>query len=277
MHPVFQSVRSGDLDKALALSEAAVRESPSCPQTREMLADVLMVRGEYERAETHLNAVLRFDPSRQREVDSLLQLLRAECDRQQVFHDGRSPQFLVPPDEPTRMRLGALAHHRAGNASECNRMLAEAAALDPVRLASIDGAPEAALLDWDSRFGANIEALTATGRYYWIPLALVQSIEFAPVRSLRDLAWRSAVVMLGAPAGPAAESNAIFIFMPTRYPGSESSTDGLLRAGCATEWTEPCDGVGIGLGQRMFVCGESTHSAVSVGHVRLAGEGAASG
>lgn len=294
MNPVFEAVRSGDLDRALERAEAAVRESPSCPLQRSVLADVLLIRGELERAETHLAATLRFDPGRQREIDSTLQLLRAESDRQQVFREGRSPDFLVPPDEAMRLRLGAIAHARVGEPDEAARLLAEAAEREPVYLAAVGEGEPAPFQDWDSRFGATIEGLTTTGRCYWIPLSIVRSIEFAPVGTLRDLAYRSAVVTLGdsqsvdlaatgndgstrTGGGGGLGPNVVFVFMPTRYPGSETSADGTLRAGVATEWTEPRPGVGLGVGQRTFLCGDETHAAVTLVSVRAASGTATAG
>jgi type VI secretion system protein ImpE len=287
MNPVFGAVRAGELDKALALSENGVRDNPTCPLARSVLADVLMIRGDFERAETHLGAVLRFDPSQQREVDSLLQMLRAECDRQQVFAEGRTPEFLTPPTESMKVRLGALANMRAGAAAAAHAMLADAQSLDPEYVATANGGEPSAFLDWDARFGATIEALSATGKYYWIPLTSILSIEFAPIRTLRDLAWRSAVITLGdsarAPSADAgANANVAFVFIPTRYPGSEGSGDGAIRTGGATEWTEPLPGVGIGIGQRVYLHGDSTLSAVSLSHVAVAsrhgdGDGAGKG
>lgn len=286
MNPVFEAVRGGELDKALALAESSVRENPSCPLARGVLADVLMIRGEFERAETHLGAVLRFDPSQQREVESLLQMLRAECDRQQVFTEGRTPEFIVPPTESMKLRLGALANLRAGDAAAAYAMLGDAMRAEHEYVAMANAAEPAPFVDWDARFGATLEALSATGKYYWIPLSGILSIEFAPVRTLRDLAWRSAVVTLGdaarAPAEPAAASavpgvgaaaNVAFVFVPTRYPGSESSKDGLLRAGCATEWSEPAPDVGIGVGQRVYLHGDATIAAVSLSNLAVASAG----
>jgi len=275
MNPVFEAVRTGELDKSLALAEGGVRDNPSCPLARTVLADVLMIRGEFERAETHLGAVLSFDPSQEREVGSLLQMLRAECDRQQVFAEGRSPEFLLPPTESMKLRLGALAHLRAGDAGRAHEMLLGAAEIEPGYVALADGGAAALFADWDSRFGATLEGLSASGKYYWIPLSAVLSIEFAPVRTLRDLAWRSAVVTLGDAARPPAAdagpgSNVAFLFVPTRYPGSESSTDGLIRAGGATEWSEPVSGVGIGIGQRVYLHGDAAIAAVSLSRLAAA-------
>jgi type VI secretion system protein ImpE len=275
MSLIFDAVRTGELDTALARAESNVRDNPSCPLARAVLADVLMIRGEFERAETHLGAVLRFDPSQEREVGSLLQLLRAECDRQQVFTEGRSPEFLLPPTESMKLRLGALAYLRTGDTDRAHALLREAAEIEPEHALIANGGAPAAFVDWDSRFGATLEGLSAAGKYYWIPFSAILSIEFAPVRTLRDLAWRSAVVTLGDAARPPAAdagpgNNVAFLFVPTRYPGSESSADGLLRAGGATEWSEPIPGVGIGVGQRVYLHGDATLAAVSLTHLAVA-------
>lgn len=290
MNPVFEAVRSGELDRALAMAESAVRDKPSCALTRSLLADVLMIRGELERAEAHLTAVLRFDPGQEREVQSTIQLLRAESDRQQVFEEGRSPGFVVPPTESMKLRLGSMAHRRAGDAGRADELLLAAAEAEPEYRATVDsgisigvgthaGPPAAMpLVDWDSRFGAMLEGHSASGKYYWIPFSSIVAIEFAPVRTLRDLAWRSAVVTLGEAAAGHDEGiggTTAFLFVPTRYPGSERHGDGLIRAGIATEWSEPAPGVGIGVGQRTFLHGDDSIAAVNIVHVRAEAGGAA--
>ena len=273
MKPVSDALRAGELDRAMALAESAVRDAPTSPSARSVLAEVLMIRGEFERAETHLTALARFDPTQEREVQSCLQLLRAESDRQQVFSAGRAPEFLVPPTESMRLRLGALAHLRAGEPARAAEMLLRAGECEPPFHAvaiTTPSEPEPSasaevFTDWDSRFGSTIEGLTATGKYYWIPLSAVASIEFSPVSTLRDLAWRSAIVTFGGGAKEAGPlENVAFLFIPTRYPGSESAADGLLRAGLATEWTDLGEGLGIGIGQRTFLYGEREIAAVSI-------------
>jgi type VI secretion system protein ImpE len=278
MTSVNDAVRAGDLERALGLAESAVRDSPSAAPARMVLADILMLRGDLERAETHLSAALRFDPSLDREIQSCLQLLRAESDRQQVFDAGRTPEFLVPPTEGMRLRLGAIAHLRAGDRAAASELFLRAAECEPELLAAVvskggdqqaNGAP-AAFADWDSRFGSVLEGLTATGKYYWIPLSAVASIELSPIQSLRDLGWRSAVLTFTG-GSPSVEpvGNVAFLFIPTRYPGSERSGDGMLRAGVATEWDEPTPGVGLGLGQRVFLHGERSLAAVHLTSIRL--------
>lgn len=277
MKAVSDAVRAGDLDRAMSLAENVVRDAPSSAGPRAVLADVLALRGDLERAETHLSALLRFDPSQVREVQTAIQLLRAESDRQQVFSEGRTPEFLFPPTEPMRLRLGALAHLREGDVQRGGELLQAAADCESEWAATTVADSDAAdarsgaapFADWDSRFGAVLEGLSATGKYYWIPFCSVASIEFSPLGSFRDLVWRSAVVTFGAggpQVGPV--ENVALLFVPTRYPGSERAEDGLVRAGMATEWTEPRPGVGIGMGQRTFVCGERAMAAASIRAVR---------
>ena len=93
---------------------------------------------------------------------------------------------------------------------------------------------------------------------------------------------QSPEVFLHIPQRPCSSSllpnNVAFLFVPTRYPGSESSTDGLLRAGGATEWSEPIPGVGIGVGQRVYLHGDATLAAVTLTHVAVASrDGVANG
>jgi type VI secretion system protein ImpE len=52
--------------------------------------------------------------------------------------------------------------------------------------------------------------------------------------------------------------------IPTRYPGSEASTDSQLRLGRRTEWTESATGMFQGLGQRLLATDEGEHAIMDI-------------
>jgi type VI secretion system protein ImpE len=57
------AVRAGDPQGALASLTAAVKASPSKPQLRIFMAQLLCVLGQWERAHTQLNVVAELDAS----------------------------------------------------------------------------------------------------------------------------------------------------------------------------------------------------------------------
>jgi type VI secretion system protein ImpE len=92
------------------------------------------------------------------------------------------------------------------------------------------------------------EVLTSTGKYYWIPLERVESVEFrAPARP-RDLLWRSAhMTVRGGPEGE--------VYLPALYGGSATDPNNAIRLGRETEWRGNAGGPVRGFGQRVLLVG----------------------
>ncbi len=75
-----------------------------------------------------------------------------------------------------------------------------------------------------------MEALTGSGKYYWIPMERIESIEFrAPERPI-DLIWRSMnISVLGGPEGE--------VYLPSLYPDTAARGDNQLKLGRGTTWS----------------------------------------
>ena len=100
------------------------------------------------------------------------------------------------------------------------------------------------IADADSRLGPVLEAVI-NGRYYWVPFTRLSKIQIEPPEDLRDFVWMPAHLDFEN----AGEAVAL---IPTRYPGSESSSDGLIALARKTIWDEVGTGVHRGLGQRIL-------------------------
>jgi type VI secretion system protein ImpE len=109
---------------------------------------------------------------------------------------------------------------------------------------SIDDVEFSWICDADSRIGPVLETIV-NGHYYWTPFNRISAINISPPEDLRDLVWTPAQ-FVWTNGGDA------FGFIPTRYPGSESSTDPAIRMARKTEWTEIGEGLFTGLGQRLL-------------------------
>jgi type VI secretion system protein ImpE len=83
------------------------------------------------------------------------------------------------------------------------------------------------------------------GRYYWVPFARLTRIQIEPPEDLRDIVWMPA--HLDFENGGEAVA-----LIPTRYPGSERSEDGLIALARKTVWDEVGPDVHRGLGQRIL-------------------------
>src|SRR5262249_28518230 len=114
----------------------------------------------------------------------------------------------------------------------------------PTTSGTIDGRPFAWIADADSRIGPVLEAVI-NGRYYWVPFSRLLKVDIEKPEDLREMVWRPAHLQFEN----GGESVA---FIPTRYPGSESSADGLVVLARKTVWEETGADAFRGLGQRIL-------------------------
>jgi type VI secretion system protein ImpE len=117
------------------------------------------------------------------------------------------------------------------------------------------------LADADSRLGPVIEAIF-NGRYYWVPLHRVQRIVVDPPEDLRDVVWMPAHFVW-------ANGGDTVALLPTRYAGSETNPDPLIKLARKTDWSEPASGVYIGHGQRMLAADSGEFSLMDVREIKL--------
>jgi type VI secretion system protein ImpE len=95
------------------------------------------------------------------------------------------------------------------------------------------------------------------GKYYWVPFARLAAVRIEEPVDLRDCVWLPANLLFEN----GGESLAL---IPTRYQGTEKSTDGELLLARKTEWSELQPEVWAGLGQRMLSSDAGDHALMDV-------------
>ncbi len=253
---VAASFRAGRLEEAAALAGEAVRGAPGDAASRLLLAEILLFSGNAERADKVLDAAEAVDPSLGLYVSEFRHLLRAEAIRRQCWREGRVPEFLGEPTEALQHTLKALAALRGGDEGAAAEAAAAAEAVRP-RVAGHRGdSPFDDFRDADDLCAGLVEVLTATGRYFWVPVERIAEMEFAAPRRTRDLFWRRcSMTVSGGPDGD--------VYVPALYldplaagpaEADPAGGDGALRIGDATDWVG--DRLVRGRGQRVFLAGE---------------------
>lgn len=259
--------QAGDLAAAVAAQIEEVKRHPTDVARRSLLCEWLLIQGELERADKHLDLIVHQSPELMPGVALLRQQLRAEEWRQQFFRDGRAPECLVQPQGHVRLCLEASIHLREGHWAPAQALLDEAQAQRPPVSGMCDGVRFGDLRDLDDRFPGILEVLTSTGKYYWVALEQVASISFhAPQRSL-DTLWRRAALTIRED-GPDGE-----VFIPATYFTPGQVLDDALRLGRATDWRVLAptaeEGLTVGLGQREFLVGEEVRSIMSLSELEF--------
>jgi type VI secretion system protein ImpE len=263
-HELFQA---GRLKDAIAALVEDVRARPTDTGARLLLGELLCFSGDLERADNHLDAAGHADAQALPYVVGLRQLIRAEQARRDFFREGRLPQFLAPPEGAVRALLEASVRVRAGAEAEAMELLDQVEEQRPKVSGSCDGRPFQDLRDLDDLTSCVLEVLTSDGRYFWVPIADVVSLELRAPSTPRDLLWRN--VILTVRGGPEGE-----VFLPVLYAGTEAEADDGLRLGRATEW-KGGDGTPVrGVGQRTFLVGDDPATILEIGSLTLDQPGA---
>jgi type VI secretion system protein ImpE len=247
--PALQTLRDGNLDEAIRELQQEVRRSPADAKLRVFLFQLLSVQGQWDRALTQLNTAAELDPSTLIMAQMYREALQCEVLRAEVFAGKKSPLIFGDPPEwigwlIEALRLAAEANDDVGKHAAAQELRMRAFDAAPATAGSVDGQPFEWLADADSRLGPIVEAMVS-GRYFWVPVQNIRQIKIEPPTDLRDLVWLP-VHFTWANGGEAVG------LIPTRYPGSERSSDNLVRLARKTEWHEPVAGASLGLGQRML-------------------------
>ena len=238
------ALRAGDPKAALARLTEAVRAKPADAKLRIFLSQLLCVLGQWERAHTQLNVVADLDKLAIPMRETVGHAIRCELMRAKVFAGQRSPMVFGMPDEWLALLIESLL--QAGRGEEALSIDLATRAFDaaPAVPGKVDDKPIEWIADADSRLGPVLEACV-NGRYYWIPFSRLSRIAFDPPEDLRDCVWMPAQLTF-------ANGGETVALVPTRYPGSESSADGLINLARKTEWTAAAGERFFGSGQRVL-------------------------
>lgn len=260
--------QAGHLREAIAAATEEVKRHPGDPSRRGFLCELLCFAGELERVDRQLEALVHQSPDVAVGVGLFRHLVRAEQARQQFYAEGRLPEFLGQPTACLRLHLEASIRLRDGLADEAARLLDQAEEQRPRVAGTCDGRAFEDLRDVDDLTACFFEVLTSNGKYYWIPIERVESIEFrAPARP-RDLLWvRAHVIVRDGPDGE--------VYLPTLYAGAPAEADDRVRLGRVTEWRGGDGTPARGVGQRTFLVGDEPRPILEIGSLTIGGPGPA--
>jgi type VI secretion system protein ImpE len=241
-------LHAGRLSDAITGAQGALRKAPTDLDSRVFLAELLIFAGNLARADVIIDAATAIDSTTGIVAAEFRQLIRAETARQQLFTDGRVPEFLGEPTEHQRFQLAALVALRAGDVAGATNQVRLGEVARPRAAGHRDAAAFDDFRDADDLLAGSFEVLTTTGKYFWIPTERVVSAVFHPPARPRDLIWRR--VSMSVADGPEGD-----VYMPAIYVAEEPVSD-MLKLGRETDWREADAGLVRGVGQRLFLAGD---------------------
>ena len=259
-----QHFEAGDIQAAIQAQNTEVKAHPADIDRRGFLAELLCFAGNLDRADLMLDTVLKQAPASAPAIALFRQVIRAELARRQLFAEGRVPEFLGEPEPSLQQALAATIALREGHVAEALAAVTRAEESRPPVPGTHNGQPFDDLRDIDDVTAGLFEVLTSTGKYYWVPMARVERIEFRAVERPRDLIWRRAHMVVSD--GPDGE-----VYLPALYcpVGAEAETrwDDRARLGRVTDWVGG-DGAPVrGIGQRTLLVGDEAIPLLELGTI----------
>ncbi|WP_309644014.1 type VI secretion system accessory protein TagJ [Phenylobacterium sp.] len=261
MSAAIEFLNSDDLGAARAMLQDRVKAKPSHVGHRFELAELLLVLGEWERADNQFDLIATQDLAYGLRVALIRQLIRGELARREVFAEGRTPDLIGDATAEVEAALKVLLELRTEGDPAAVREAADLAATPLV--GTIDGRPFVGVRDLDDRTAGVLEVLTSTGKYFWIPWASVRSLELKAPEHLRDLIWRPAELdVVDGPDG--------VVYIPTTYVAPEADKSAAHRLGRQTDWIDE-RGVVRGVGLRCLLVGDDVVSLAEFSDLSLEG------
>lgn len=244
MSSAEEQLRGGAPAEALKLLQEQVRSKPQDAKLRVFLFQLLCVLGQWDRALTQLETAASLDPSALGMREMYREAIKCELLRAEVFHGRKSPMVFGEPETWLALLIESLLRRGAGENEQADALQSQAFEQAPATAGAIDGKPFGWIADADTRIGPVFEAIL-NGRYYWVPFERLARVTIEAPADLRDAVWMPAYLQFEN----GGESPAL---IPTRYPGSESSADGLIQLARKTVWEEAGPDQYRGFGQRLL-------------------------
>ena len=237
-------IKDGDPTAALARLQEDVRAHPSDAKLRVFLFQLLCVLGEWDRALNQLKVASELDPIALPMAQMYGEAVRCEAIREEVFHGRKSPMVLGEPERWLAMLIESRLLMGRGEDAHSEELRVQAFDEAPITSGTMDDASFEWIADADSRLGPVLEAII-NGRYYWVPFSRITEVTLDAPEDLRDLVWMPAHLQFENEG----ESLAL---IPTRYPGSAASDDGLVALARKTLWEPIAENAYRGLGLRIL-------------------------
>jgi len=259
MTSVNQLFEKGELDSAIKAIGEDLSQYPDDTSKRAFLAEMLCIKGEYERADRQLDTLVSLEPKSALSIGTWRQLIRAAKARDDVFQQGAAPEVVDKPTEHIQQLLGAHLSLREGSESESEQQVASIESSRQASTAIVNGSTVTDLRDLDDLCAGVLEVMTTGGQYFWVDFSQLSLLEFHPAERPLDLIWRKATIVLKN--GTEGE-----VFVPAIYATPTKDNNALL--GKKTDWLES-EGLVRGMGQRCWLTGDEATPFMDIERVEF--------
>ena len=254
-------VRAGRLEEGLSALQTEIRSKPENVELRVFLFQLNCVVGRLDKALTQLQVLASLNADTMLLAQIFRPVITCELLRREVFAGRRTPVVFGEPTEWIGWMIRANELVAQGEFEAAAELRSQAFEAAPPSPGKVNGEPCEWIADADSRLGPVLEAMIE-GQYYWVPFCRIQRLETEAPTDMRDLVWIPAQFTF-------VNGGTVPGHIPTRYPGTEESTDGPLRLVRKTEWLQHAGETCLGLGQRVLATDASEYPLLACRTVEL--------
>jgi type VI secretion system protein ImpE len=254
-------VQSGQLEAGLSALQLEIRAKPEDIRLRIFLFQLNCVMGRFDKALAQLQVISTLNADTMLLAQIFQPVISCEFLRHEVFAGKRTPIIFGEPLEWLGLLIRSnelVAKGEFAAAAESRSLAFEAA---PASAGNLNGEPFEWIADADSRLGPVLEAFIE-GKYYWIPFFRIHKIQSEKPSDMRDLVWMP--VQFTWTNGGSVPGH-----IPTRYPGTEASSNGQILLARTTQWQEQLGETVLGLGQRVLATNSSEYPLLECRSIEL--------
>ena len=247
-----------------------IRRAPGDADLRAQLFQLLVVRGDWDRAVEQLRLSAKLNRQAVPTAMAYEQAIEAERQREAVFAGTAEPTIFG--DSPGWLEGLLLALRSTAEPAE---------KLAPLRASALDLAPAVAgvlthapddteaafawVTDGDSRLGPICEVFF-NGRYGWVPFSALATVRFIAPQGLCDLVWAQAELTL-------LDGRVQQCLVPARYPAApgraHATDDDAIALGRLTEWLPLHGDTYAGIGQKMWLTDTGEYGLLDLREIRF--------
>jgi type VI secretion system protein ImpE len=237
-------LKAGDLAQAKKEILASVKRAPQDQKARMYLFQLLLITGDWDKAEVHLRALSQLSPEAHMLATVYSALILTEKARSAAFHGKVEAPILIGGSPWAEGVSASIMQRGLGNVDEALRLHSEALDLAGNTKGLFNDTSFEWIADVDGRLGPVFEAVLG-GQWGLIPFEAVQQIKCEGPQNLRDLVWLPAEFRFRTGQSGAG-------FLPARYFGSEASENPEVQLGRTTIYISGAGGEEVPMGQKMF-------------------------
>lgn len=254
-------ILDGKIDDARAILIDRVKRSPADQQSRSLLFQVMLLRGEWDKAQRQLEIAATRQAPHDMNATVYQHLIQAEKERAAVAAMEQRPTFF--PEIPAYAEdfFNALELLKNKNGDAAAELFSRVEAALPVVQGTINGEAFNGFRDTDATLAFFIEAIEYE-RYLWVPISNIRELVVSPPATLIDLIWAKGRITTW-------EGLTMGCFLPALYPNSFASTDDRIRLGRLTEWHAIEGNFARAVGQHVYDVGGTDRSIFELADVNF--------